>query len=55
MKQQDFNMIFSSFVFFVSFVVVDSVSNAELRINYQQRDTLRYLSGFLGGRDLCQF
>ena len=40
-KRPDFNMIFFSFVLFVSFVVVYSVSNAEFRrIKYQQRETL---------------
>ncbi len=47
-KRPDFNMIFSSFVLFaclspgrqVSFVVVYSVSNAEFRIKYQQRETV---------------
>jgi len=39
-KRPDFNMIFSSFVLFVFFVVVYSVSNAEFRIKYQQRETL---------------
>ena len=33
-KRPDFNMILSSFVLFVSFVVVYSVSNAEFRIKY---------------------
>jgi hypothetical protein len=39
-KRPDFNMIFSSFVLFVSFVVVYSLSNAEFGIKYQQRETL---------------
>jgi hypothetical protein len=39
-KRPDFNMIFSSFVLFVSFVVVYSVSNTEFRIKYQQYETL---------------
>ena len=41
-------MIFSSFVLFVSFVVVYSLSNAEfiiVRIKYQQRKTLQYSKG----------
>ena len=40
-KRPDFNMFFSSFVLFVSFVVVYSVSSDEFRIKYQQRETLR--------------
>jgi hypothetical protein len=39
-EQPDFNMIFSSFVLFACFVMIYSVSNAEFRIKYRQRETL---------------
>ena len=39
-KRSNFNMIFSSFVLFVIFVVLYSSFNAEFRIKQQQRETL---------------